>query len=70
MFVKIYIEFIMQIDALIKELKSTFPKKESLEWYLLNNLTKYSESVSKANTKEDIKRATKIFSRFCVETMD
>lgn len=51
MFMKIYIEFIMQIDLLIKELKFTSPKKESHEWYVINNLERYLKSLEESLNK-------------------
>lgn len=67
---KFITEFKIQIDLLVKELKSASPKKESLEWYLINNLEKYLVSLNESETKGDILRATKIFSRFCIDSMD
>ncbi len=62
--------FINEIKLFSDELNSKNPRQESLEWYLLNNLKNYLHSISHAQSSQDIIRATKIFSRFCVESMD
>jgi hypothetical protein len=44
--------------------------KESLEWYLSNNLNEYLRSIEESTKPIDILRATKLLSRFCTESMD
>jgi len=62
--------FINQIKLFLKDIESNLPKKKSFEWYLLNNLKSYIQLINDSQSSQDIKKATKIFSRFCVESMD
>jgi hypothetical protein len=46
------------------------PKRESLEWYLINNLKDFLISIKQAQSKQALNTATRILSRFCLESMD
>lgn len=61
---------IQEINHLIQEIKFSNPKRESLEWYLLNNLNTYLMSIEHADGSDEIKNATKIFGMFCTDGMD
>ena len=56
--------------SLLEEFKSSNPERESLEWYLINNLTNYLNTIDQANKPYVIKSATANFGRFCTESMD
>jgi len=61
---------ITKIESLIAELKNSDVSNDSIEFYLLNNLVKYRQSLVAANSKQDIENAASIFGRFCTESMD
>jgi len=61
---------VQRIDAYINELKTRNISRESDEWYLLNNLTKFQQSLNSAESKQDVKNASSILSRFCVESFN
>lgn len=65
------IESLMQgVDSCITELKKAEIYKDSDEWYLLNNLTDFRQSLAAAKSKQDVEKASKILSRFCVESFN
>lgn len=45
-------------------------KKERLEWYLINNLKVYCDSLKNAISTQEIKNAAEKLDMFCVESMD
>lgn len=59
-----------QIDALLAELALQPCNRESLEWYLQNNLTSLRRDLVSAPTPHAFNNATTAFSRFCTESMD
>lgn len=59
-----------RIDALLAELASQPSARESLEWYLQNNLNSLRRNLVSAGTKRDITNAARAFTRFCTESMD
>lgn len=61
---------IEEINRIIQELRFLKPKQESLEWYLLNNLNTYLQSIERADENIKIKNATEIFGMFCTESMN
>ena len=61
---------IKNIKIFIDDIEIIAPEKESLEWYLLNNLKEYFRSINDTKSSEEVKRVTQLFSRFCVESMD
>lgn len=61
---------ISKIESQIADLKNVRPNEGSMEFYLLNNLAKYRQSLASAESKQDVKNAASIFSRFCTESMD
>ncbi len=63
-------KLISEVEVLLSELDVQQPQQESLEWYLKNNLYDYLQDVEKTNNANDLKIATKILSRFCLESMD
>jgi len=65
------VELLVQsVDSYIAEFKKTEIHKDSDEWYLLNNLTDFRQLLITAKSKQDIKNASKILSRFCVESFN
>jgi len=63
-------ELIDQVQLFLYELEKKEVLKESLEWYLINNLKKYVEKLNIAETSSQIKLATEKFDTFCIESMD
>lgn len=63
-------QLITEVKLLIKELAAHESVKESHEWYLKNNLAIYLEELEKIKNTDELKIATRIFSRFCLESMD
>lgn len=63
-------ELLIDARLLIDELEKDQPEKESLEWYLINNLNSYISALEEAATSEQIKVATHVFRRFYLESMD
>ncbi|MBI2779500.1 MAG: hypothetical protein HYX62_06945 [Gammaproteobacteria bacterium] len=61
---------IESIDALIAKLELEKPQKDSLEWYLMNNLRAYRDALLAATEGREVERATHALSRFCTESMD
>lgn len=59
-----------KIESRIAELRDFNVSKDSLEFYLLNNLVKYRQSLLSAESKQEIDNAASIFGRFCTESMD
>ena len=59
-----------EVDSRIAELRGFNAPKDSIEFYLLNNLAKYRESLLSAESRQDVDNAASIFSRFCTESMD
>lgn len=58
------------IKKLLEDLDIKQQERESLEWYLKNNLNDYLSSVERASTPNDLKKATRVLSRFCLDSMD
>jgi len=63
-------QLIREIGLLLNDIEVKQPEKESLEWYLRNNLNDYLKVIDKVDNSNDLKIATKILSRFCLESMD
>ena len=63
-------QLINQVQIFLEELKKKNPEKESLEWYLINNLNKYLTSLIIANTSQEIKIANEKLGMFCIDCMD
>lgn len=59
-----------RIDALVAELAGPPGARESLEWYLRNNLNSLRRDLVSARTKRDITNAARAFTRFCTDSMD
>lgn len=59
-----------EIDLRIAELRGFNAPKDSIEFYLLNNLVKYRESLLSAESSQEVDNAASIFGRFCTESMD
>lgn len=58
------------IDLLRDDLKKKAPVKDSVEWYLLNNLLDYGKALASYKTHEEIGDATRSLSRFCIDSLD
>jgi hypothetical protein len=63
-------ELIAAIDTLLELLSQKPRERESLEWYLANNLDDYKRAVQDASDKGGIEDATRALNRFCTESMD
>ncbi len=63
-------QLIIEVRSFLNALAVQQPKQESLEWYLANNLEDYLKDLEEAQKPNEIKVATKILSRFCIESMD
>jgi hypothetical protein len=63
-------ELIEAIDSLLSRLSEQSREKESLEWYLHNNLVDYKSALQCAETRQEIENATRALIRFCTESMD
>lgn len=63
-------ELIKEAQLFLIDSKKNEPRKESLEWYLINNLIKYLEALNTSKTAGEIKVATEKLDMFCVESMD
>jgi len=61
---------IAEVELLMRDINFQQPEKESLEWYLRNNLTDYLTELKKIESPSDLKISTRILSRFCLESMD
>ncbi len=59
-----------KVTKYIALLKGMNLPDESLEWYLINNLEKCLEELEIANSAKDVENASKILSRFCLESMN
>lgn len=61
---------IAEVELLLNDISFKQPEKESLEWYLRNNLINYLENLKNIENPSDLKISTRILSRFCIESMD
>ena len=59
-----------KIDELLLVIEATHPSRDSLEWYLMNNLKSYKAAVQLASDKLSVENAARAFNRFCTESMD
>lgn len=58
------------VDDLISELEACAPARESVKWYLLNNLLKLRKVVANDPSKHDVENAVRVLNRFAVDSMD
>lgn len=58
------------VDDLISNLEARAPARESVEWYLLNNLLKLREVATNDPSLHDIENAARVLNRFVVDSMD
>jgi hypothetical protein len=63
-------EIIQKIDDLLTQIRGGASIRESLEWYLKNNLINYRRAIEEDRSARDIDNATRVFARFCTESMD
>ena len=61
---------IQLIDALLKRIGDKSDVKESLEWYLRNNLSDYKRVLQSGESAQEVENATRALVRFCTESMD
>lgn len=61
---------VQSLDSYIAKLQKAEIRKKSDEWYLLNNLTDFRQSLVSAKAKQDIENASKMLSRFCTESFN
>ena len=63
-------DIVQKIEVLIDQLEAAAPARESLEWYLLNNLRDYRRTLQSGSSPLEIGNATRALVRFCTESMD
>lgn len=63
-------KLISEVRLFLNELEKGKPVKESLEWYLINNLKKYLEALNVAVNVKQVKDATERLDMFCIESMN
>ena len=61
---------VAEVELFLRDLGLQKPQKESVEWYLQNNLIEYLSELQKTQNLCDLKTPTKILSRFCLDSMD
>jgi hypothetical protein len=64
------LQIVQKINSLIEQIEGNAPAHESLEWYLLNNLEEYRSALEVSRSKLETDNATRMFCRFCTESMD
>lgn len=64
------VDLLEMAKSLRQELAAAKPKRESLEWHLINNLDTFGNSLESATSAQDIKNACAILGRFCFESMN
>jgi hypothetical protein len=57
-------------DAILSELKEAAPARQSVEWYLANNLEVFREVLLKNPNRAELAAATAALSRFCTDSME
>lgn len=63
-------ELLELIHRLRDDLEREAPVKDSVEWYLQNNLLDYEKALVSSKSKKEIKDSTRSLSRFCVDSLD
>ena len=63
-------DLVQSVNHLLEDIREAASVKESLEWYLSNNLLKFRDAFSKPATAEERKLAVHMLDRFCVDSMD
>jgi hypothetical protein len=61
---------IQKVQEVIQTLEGTNPKRESMEWYSINNLEQFKDSLERAGTISDIEKADLALSRFTVDSIE
>ena len=65
-----YKEFVALIDQVLGELKSGSPEHGSLEWYLINHISKLSENCHKSNSANEVNNSVKSLMHFATDSLD
>ncbi|MGY1490794.1 hypothetical protein ACW4YW_15415 [Methylobacillus pratensis] len=63
-------KLIQSVDILLKKITSKKVEKESLEWYLINNLNDYRTLLINNPSLIELENATRALIRFCTESID
>jgi hypothetical protein len=63
-------DLIQKIDWVLEATAEKAAIKESLEWYLRNNLVRYKQLLQSDPSQMQLKDATRALMRFCTESMD
>jgi hypothetical protein len=63
-------QLIELVDALLHEISAREIARESLEWYLRNNLEVFKREVLSSATPRDLENAARALSHFCTESME
>ncbi len=63
-------ELLAKVKRLSAELESKKPAKESVEWYMINNLNTFEERIREAEIDDDLRVASRILTRFAVDSLD
>lgn len=59
-----------QMSFMLVELRAKQPTPGSLEFCLANNLQNYFNAVNWASKPSDIRYAARLFSHFCIDSLD
>lgn len=63
-------KLIQMLNELIQGIEADTPKSESVQWYLLNNLQSFKQTVENSPSRHEIENEARILSRFCIDSMD
>lgn len=63
-------KLLKMVDDLISDLEARAPARESVEWYLLNNILKLREVAANDSSPHDVENAARVLNRFAVDSMD
>lgn len=58
------------VSALIEGVEAQTPATESREWYLLNNLRRFRDTVERSSSRSEVEGATRLLNRFCIDSLD
>ena len=61
---------ISEAEGLIRQLELQSPAEKTSEWFAINNLNGFIERLRKGETKDDVINASRILSRFAVDSLE
>jgi hypothetical protein len=59
-----------QIEDLLKKLEALSPLRESIEWYLINNLRQATEEIMRATKTDELRRTEYWLRQFALDTLE